>query len=106
MSYGFEIYDSNGNSSLSQNDLAIQFIDVFTVSQSSTGSKVYANNGFKGALVFASPVEPVGSDITSFTSANFKSTSSSVTTSSITINYSPGYQYGNSYDVYIYVYGY
>jgi len=107
MSYGFSTFDSNGIQSLTSNDLAIQFIDLFSVTPTSSGSKNYNNTvGFTKVIAIATPDEPAVTDASSFFAVNFINVSANISGSTITVSWSPSFQSGNVYNVNIYVFGY
>jgi hypothetical protein len=106
MSHGFEFFDSSGNKTLSQLDIAIQFIGLFSVSPTSTGSQNFPNIGFSNVVAVATADEPVISNAASFLSANYINLSTTINSSTITVNWSPRYRIGDQYDVNIYVFGY
>jgi hypothetical protein len=106
MSHGFAIYDTAGVLSLSQDDLAIQFIDLFSVSPLTTGSRTYTNLGFSNVVAVATPDEPTVSNAASVISANFITVTTVVSGGTVTVSWAPKYQLGSVYDVNIYVFGY
>jgi hypothetical protein len=106
MSYGFEFYDASGAKTLSQEDLAIQFIDVFSVNPTTTGSRNYTNIGFSNVIAVATADEPVLSNAASFLSANYIGVSAVISGGTVTVSWNPRYQSGDLYNVNIYVFGY
>jgi hypothetical protein len=58
MSSGFEIKDSSGNTTFSQDDLAWRFVDSFYVGPTESGSKSYPELGANPSLAaYATPVD-------------------------------------------------
>jgi hypothetical protein len=106
MSFGFAIYDAAGNLSLSQADLAVQFIDLFSVSPTTSGSKSYNNIGYSNVVAVATADEPVISNAASVISANFISVNAAVSGNLVIVSWAPKYQLGSVYPVNIYVFGY
>lgn len=106
MSFGFNVRDASGNLSLVSSDLAIQFIDLFSVSPTSSGTKTYSNIGYSNVIAVATADEPTITNLASFMSANYINLTTTIQTSSVNVSWSPKYQSGTVYNVNIYVFGY
>ncbi len=106
MSYGFQISNSGGIITLSNDDLTYSLIDLFTVSQTSTGSRTYADLAGRTIIIAQTPVEPTTIDFNSLISFNSMNTSSYDSGTNKIVSWSPGTRYGTIYDVQIYIFGY
>lgn len=106
MSFGFEVYNASGVRTLSDAELAIQFIDRFTVSPTSSGSRTYTNIGFTNIVVTSTQEEPTTTSAASFTAINYINTSASISGNTITVSWSPNFQSGTVFDVDVFVFGY
>jgi hypothetical protein len=106
MSFGFEVFSAGGVKTLSDADLAIQFIDRFVVSPTTSGSRTYTNVGFSNIVVTSTAVEPTTTSAASFTAINYINTSASIVGNTITVSWSPNFQSGLLRDVEVFVFGY
>jgi hypothetical protein len=106
MSYGFQISNVGGTLILSSDDLTYSLIDLFSVSQTSSGSRTYANLAGRTVIIAQTAVEPTSIDFNSLISFNSMNISSYDSGTNKIVSWSPGTRYGTIYDVQIYIFGY
>jgi len=106
MSYGFQISNSGGVITLSSDDLNYNLIDLFSVGQTSSGSRTYANLAGRTVIIAQTAIEPTTIDFNSLVSFNSMNTSSYDSGTNKIVSWSPGTAFGTSYNVQIYIFGY
>lgn len=106
MSYGFSVFGSSGVATLTSSDLTFSLIDLFSVAQSSSGSRTYPNLAGRSVVVAQSAIEPTTIDFASLFSLNTITVTTYDSGSDKVVAWSPGTQYLNSYNVQLYVFGY
>jgi len=103
MSFGFKIWDSNGIQRLSSDNYCSNTLDIFEVSPSSSGSKVYTNMSPYFIVVSQSSIEPTTIDIASLLSFNAMNISVTNSGNDKVVSWSPRYSSGTAYNVNLYV---
>ena len=96
MAYGFEIYNSSGDLTVSNKDYAVMVHDVFQVSALSSGTKEYANlDWVHFARILTSQGSSGGASLTTYESFNSVTTSADFSPNgTLTVGWSPQHQQG------------
>jgi hypothetical protein len=105
MAYGFKTLSAGGIDIFTTDDFSISILDVFEVSPTSSGSKVYPNTTNVNMFVVQSSIEPTTTDYNSLISFNSVATAITKVGSNTTLNWSPDKQTGQIQNVILYVLG-
>jgi len=100
MSFGFQIFDSNGNLTLNGERQGFVLIDIIRVSPNDSGSRSYNDIGGLSLITTQSPQEPPITTRAALLAFNVVNVSASAGV----VTWSPRFQQGTLYNVDIYVF--